>query len=82
MAMNPHWLQGFPRRPRRRLRFSAVTRTQARERSRLAGAIRSHSSGRDGYAERGDVPAQLELCAHVLYPVQASTPGSTWDRQP
>jgi hypothetical protein len=53
MAMNPHWLQGFPRRPRRRLRFSAATRTQARERSRLAGAIRSRSSDRDGYARTG-----------------------------
>jgi hypothetical protein len=61
MAMNPHWLQGFPRRPRRRLWFSAATRTQARERSRLAGAIRSHSCDRDGYARTGDVPAQLEL---------------------
>ena len=53
MAMNPHWLQGFPRRPRRRLRFSAATRTQARERSRLAGAIRSHSSDRDGVCQNG-----------------------------
>jgi hypothetical protein len=53
MAMNPHWLQGFPRRPRRQLRFSAATRTQARERSRLAGAIRSHSSDRDGVCQNG-----------------------------
>lgn len=52
-AMNPHWLQGFPRRPRHRLRFSAATRTQARERSRLAGAIRSHSCDRDGGCQSG-----------------------------
>jgi hypothetical protein len=52
-AMNPHWLHGFPRRPRRRLRFSAATRTQARERSRLAGAIRSHSCDRDGVCQNG-----------------------------
>ena len=66
MAMNPHWVQGFPRRPRRRLGFSAATRTQARERSRLAGAIRSHSSDRDGYARTGRRAGSAGACAHVL----------------
>ena len=82
MAMNPHWLQGFPRRPRRRLRFSAAARTQARERSRLAGATRSHSSDREGYARTGRRAGSAGACAHVLYPVLASIPGSTWAGRP